>query len=530
LSETSMLRRLATVTLLLAACTAGSSVASDKSPTEKQDLLRFTEKWTGDFDGMRKRREIRALVTLNKLFYFLDGPVQRGEAYELLKEFETFVNKKLKTSTLRIEVIFIPVGRDQLLPRLVDGRGDIAAANLTITKERKELVDFSDPFLTNVSEVLVTGPAASKISTVDDLSGKEVHVRRSASYFEHLTRLNASFRRRGLREVKIVPADEYLEDEDILEMVNASLIPMTIVDSHKAQFWKDIFDHITVHENIAVNTGGQIAWAFRKGSPQLKAMINQFVAGHKKGTLLGNILYKRYLRENKWVRNSLADAEIRKFKDTVAYFKKYAGEYNFDWLLVAAQGYQESGLDQSKRSPVGAIGVMQLLPSTAADRNVNIPNIRVLENNIHAGTKYLRFLIDQYFSDTSVDKLNQHLFALAAYNAGPARVRELRKEAVKLGLNPDVWFDNVEIVAAKRIGRETVQYVRNIYKYYIAYRLVVDQLEKQRSPTATTPGPAKSRVSECPNGPRVTQEQLRRTAVAHTRTNCQYELSKLRVT
>jgi membrane-bound lytic murein transglycosylase MltF len=284
--------------------------------------------------------------------------------------------------------------------------------------------------------------------------------------------------------VKIIPADEYLEDEDILEMVNASLIPMTVVDSHKAQFWQTIFDHITVHEDITVNTGGQIAWAFRQGSPQLKAMINEFVAGHKKGTLLGNILYKRYLRDNKWVRNSLADAEVKKFNATIAYFKKYAGQYDFDWLLVAAQGYQESGLDQSKRSPVGAIGVMQLLPSTAADPNVGIPDIHVLENNIHAGAKYLRFLIDQYFADTTVDRLNQHLFALAAYNAGPARVADLRKEAVKIGLNPNVWFDNVEIVAARRIGRETVQYVRNIYKYYIAYRLIVDQSELQRRPAA----------------------------------------------
>jgi hypothetical protein len=213
-------------------------------------------------------------------------------------------------------------------------------------------------------------------------------------------------------------------------------------------------------------------------------MINEFVAGHKKGTLLGNILYKRYLQENKWVRNSLADAELKKFKNTVAYFKKYAGQYGFDWLLVAAQGYQESGLDQSKRSPVGAVGVMQLLPSTASDPNVNIPDIHVLENNIHAGTKYLRFLLNQYFADAKLDQLNQHLFALAAYNAGPARVADLRKEAVKIGLNPNVWFDNVEIVAARRIGRETVQYVRNIYKYYIAYRLIVDQSETQRRPGA----------------------------------------------
>jgi membrane-bound lytic murein transglycosylase MltF len=482
-----MLRRLVTVAILFTACTTGSGFAADKKASEEQDLLRFTEQWTSDFDGMRKRRRIRALVTLNKLFYFLDGPVQRGEAYELLKEFESFVNKKLKAGTLGIEVIFIPVGRDQLLPRLVDGHGDIAAANLTITEDRRKIVDFSDPFLTNISEVLVTGPAAPKISTVDDLSGKEVHVRRSASYFEHLMRLNASFRQRGLREVKIIPADENLEDEDILEMMNASLIPMTIVDSHKAQFWRDIFDHITVHENVAVNTGGQIAWAFRKGSPKLNVMINEFVAGHKKGTLLGNILYRRYLRDNKWVRNSLADAEVKKFKKTIAYFKKYAGQYDFDWLLVAAQGYQESGLDQSRRSPVGAIGVMQLLPSTAADPNVGIPNIHVLENNIHAGTKYLRFLIDQYFADTTVDKLNQHLFALAAYNAGPARVAELRREA------------------AKRIGRETVQYVRNIYKYYIAYRLIVDRLEKQRGSAATLP----SQRSTCLKPPMAVRRHTR---------------------
>lgn len=512
-----MLRRLIAVTLLFTACTAGSSFAADENATEEQDLLRFTEQWTGDFDGMRERRRIRALVTLNKLFYFLDGPTQRGEAYELLKAFETFVNKKVKTPTLGIEVIFIPVERDQLLPRLVDGHGDIAVANLTITKERQKIVDFSDPFLDNVSEVLITGPTAPKISTVDDLSGKEVHVRRSASYFESLTRLNTSFRQRGLREVKIVPADEYLEDADILEMVNASLIPMTIVDSHKAQFWKDIFDHITVHEDVTVNTGGQIAWAFRKGSPKLRAMINEFVAGHKKGTLLGNILYRRYLRDNKWVRNSLADAEVKKFKKTIAYFKKYAGQYDFDWLLVAAQGYQESGLDQGKRSPVGAIGVMQLLPSTAADPNVNIPNIHVLENNIHAGTKYLRFLLDQYFADAKMDKLNQHLFALAAYNAGPARVAELRKEAAKLGLNTNVWFGNVEVVAAKRIGRETVQYVRNIYKYYIAYRLIVDRVEKQASPAAAPPSRfSKRRFSKAPNGRRPTHARCRSRVVADT--------------
>ncbi len=411
------------------------------------------------------------------MFYFLDGPTQRGVAYELLKEFEAFVNKRLKTRTLKINMIFIPVGRDELLTALVEGRGDIAAANLTITTDRQKIVAFSDPFLKNVSEVLVTGPGAPTVSAVDDLAGKEIHVRPSASYFESLARLNTSFRQRGRPEVKIIPAEEYLEDGDLLEMVNAGLIPMVIVDSHKAQFWQDIFGDITVHPEIAINTGGHIAWAFRKQSRKLEAMANEFIKGHKKGTLLGNILYKRYLRNNKWVRNSLTDVNLQRFKDTVALFKKYAGQYDFDWLMLAAQGYQESGLDQSKRSPAGAIGVMQLLPSTAADRNVNIPNIEQLENNIHAGAKYMRFLHERYFANDELDELNRHLFAFAAYNAGPARIARLRREAASLGLNANEWFDNVEIVAAKRIGRETVQYVSNIYKYYVAYRLIADRLK-----------------------------------------------------
>ena len=157
-------------------------------------------------------------------------------------------------------------------------------------------------------------------------------------------------------------------------------------------------------------------------------------------------------------------------------FRQYAGTYEFDWLLVAAQGYQESRLDQSVVSRVGAIGVMQLLPTTAADPNVGIPDIDELEPNIHAGVKYLRFLRDRYFADDAVDALNQALFSFAAYNAGPARVARLRRQAGDLGFDPNVWFRNVENVAAKEIGRETVQYVSNIFKYYIAYRRIADTL------------------------------------------------------
>ena len=458
-------------------CLTAAAAAAQK--TQPDEFISLDEKWLGDFGGMAKRREIRVLVVYSKTFYFMDQGRQRGATYELLKQFEKFINKKLKTKTLKLRVLFIPVRRDQLIPWLLDGRGDIAVANLTITPQRQKQVDFSDPLAAGVREVLVTGSAAPAVKNLDDLAGKEIHVRRSSSYFESLMQLNQSFQQAGKPKMNLVIADEIFEDEDLLEMVNAGLIPMIVMDSHKAEFWEQIFDHIKVHPDIAVRSGGEIAWAFRKDSPKLKAVVNEFVKGHKKGTLFGNILLKRYLRDTKYVKNSIEQKELEKFEAMVTLFEKYADQYDFDYLMISAQAYQESGLDHSKRSSAGAIGVMQMLPSTAADPNVGIPDIEKLDRNIHAGTKYMRFIVDRYFKDEAMDDANKMLFAFASYNAGPARVISLRDKAAKIGLDPNVWFHNVEVVAAKEIGQETVQYVSNIYKYYIAYRMVVNQLEKK---------------------------------------------------
>jgi membrane-bound lytic murein transglycosylase MltF len=470
--------KIVTIAGILFSILSGVAIADKKSQQEEMFFQQKT--MLGDFDEMVQHGTIRALVVYSKTFYFLDRGRQHGISYEVLKEFEKFVNKKLKTKTLKVQFVFIPVSRDELIPSLLNGLGDIAVANLTITTERQKQVDFSNPLLGGVKELLVTGPAAPPINSIDDLAGKEIHVRRSSSYYESLIQLNTSFKKARKSQMKLVLADETFEDEDLLEMVNAGLIPMIVMDSHKAQFWKQIFDNIAVHQGIAVRAGGEIAWAFRKNSPKLKAVVNDFVKGHKKGTMLGNILFKRYLQNTKYVKNSMSEKELKKYNSMVQLFKKYAGEYNFNSLMIAAQAYQESGLDNSRRSHAGAVGVMQLLPTTAADPNVSIANIEKLENNIHAGTKYLRFIIDRYYKDEPMDDVNKLLFAFASYNAGPARVRGLRKEAVAMGLDPNVWFRNVEIVAAKSIGRETVQYVSNIYKYYIAYQMVVKQIDKKQ--------------------------------------------------
>jgi len=458
-----------------AAAPAGGSPAR-----AKMALALPSEKWTGDLEGMIKRRMIRVLVVYSKTFFFVDKGTQRGVAYEAFRKFEEHLNQKLKTRHLRVNVVFIPVSRDELLPALVEGRGDVAAANLTVTEGREKLVDFTDPLLTEVSEIVVAGPESPAIAAVDDLAGKEVFVRPSSSYFESLTELNARFKKEGKPEVKLKPAPENLEDEDLLEMLNSGLIKLLVVDSHKARFWKQVFPDLTLHEDVAVRSGGSIAWAIRDNSPKLKVELNEFVKKHGQGTAFGSEIFRRYLKSTKYVKNATSSEEIKKFRELVQFFRQYGDQYSMDWMLMAAQGYQESRLDQNAKSPVGAIGVMQVMPATG--KELKVGDIRLTEPNIHAGVKYIRFVVDQYFKDEPMDELNKGLFAFASYNAGPGRVRQLRREAEKQGLDPNVWFNNVERVAAQKIGRESVTYVSNIYKYYIAYKLVQQEhLEREKA-------------------------------------------------
>ena len=460
--------------------TTSGAEPGDEGPRQLESFdseLWLDQAWVGDLDEMAERGVVRALVAYSLGQYFLDGATQRGATYEALTEFETFLNQRLGRKTIKVPVMIIPVQRDELFPALERGLGDLAAANLTITTSRLEKVDFSKPFLTDISELVVTGPGADAPRSLDDLAGREVHVRRSSSYWRSLEKLNDNFRARGLKPVEVVAAEEFLQDEDLLEMVNAGLLPTTIVDSHKARFWAGIFGNIRVHEDLAVRTGGEIAWAFRKDSPQLAEVVNAYAQQHKQGTLIGNVVLNRYFKDTKWARNALAGEDHARFERTIGIFKKYGDLYDFDPLMLAALAYQESRLDQSVRSRAGAVGVMQMLPSTAADPNVGIEDITTLENNVHAGTKYLRFIRDRYFSDPAMDPLNQTLFTFAAYNAGPARVARLREEASRMGLDANQWFGHVEHVAAKRIGRETVQYVSNIGKYWVAYRLALRHLE-----------------------------------------------------
>ncbi len=437
------------------------------------------ERYTDDLPELIKRRHIRVLTTFNRTNFFIANSRTYGFEYSLLKDYEKFLNRGIKRRELKITLEFIPVSRDRLIPLLLEGYGDIAAAGLTITSERLKKVDFTDPYLTNVREVVVVHRSVKGIEKAEDLSGKTVYVRRTSSYYESLKLLNSKLTLKGLKPVRVEPADESLETEDILEMVNSGAIKITIADSHIARIWSRVFKNIRVLDGAAVREGGKIAWMVRKDNPLLKKSLNRFIKSHRKGTRIGNIYFNRYFKNTRWIKNPL-DKDIAR-KPYIRLFKKYGKKYGFDWLFLMAVAYQESGLNNKKRSPSGAVGIMQVRPATARDKNIGIRNIYRLENNIHAGTKYLAFLRDRYFSDPELKERDRLRFTLAAYNAGPLKIKKARRVAKKMGLNPNRWFRNVEIAVLKTIGQETVQYVSNINKYYILYKLHFENVEKRKA-------------------------------------------------
>lgn len=478
-------------TVLFASQIHAAAKSEQPTPTPQREELTISleeamKPWTGDLDGMIERGFIRVLTVYSKTFYFVDKGVQKGAVADAFRVFEEELNKKLakekkrKHKHLKVRIIFIPIARGELLPALAAGKGDIAASSLGVTEERKKLVDFSLPMVSDAKVLIVSGPASPAIASMDDLAGKQVFVRKSSVHYEILTDLNRRFAADNKPAVIIKDAPEELEDEDLLEMVNAGLVPLTLSADFLANFWKQIFPNIKVHDEVPLLTGGNIAWAVRKGSPQLKSVVDDFMAGHAKGTSIGNQILARYLKNVKYVKDAASAAERKKFLALVQFFKKYGSQYDVDWLLMAAQGYQESMLNQSLKSRVGAIGVMQIMPATG--KELKVGDITQAEPNIHAGIKYMRWMIDHYYGDEPMTNLDKALFAFASYNAGPARIAKLRKETARRGFDPNVWFHNVEYVAAEKIGAETVTYVANIYKYYIAYKLLMEaNMEKKQA-------------------------------------------------
>ena len=466
----------------------GAVLAADSPEPRDLDtsavIYRMTQKDTSDLGP--DKRTIRVLVHFSRTKFFVANGVPRGYEHDLMKEFEKFHNRQTKRGQVRIPVIFIPVLFDQLIPMLRDGRGDVAAGLMTITDARKKRVTFTQPYVRNVAEVVVAHAGAPAIAGTADLGGRKIHVLRGSSFAERLRALNRTLWRSAKSRVRIVEMPSDTSTEDLLEMVNAGIVQYAMADDYMANLWAKVLPQLRVLD-IKLSEGNDIAWAVRHNSPALLQALNEFIE-QSKGRYARDaaVLHYRYFHNVEFLKNNLEPDLLGRKKTLAPYFQAASKANGFDWLFLMAQGFQESRLSQTARSGYGAVGIMQLLPSTG--KAMGYSDIaHSAENNIAAGAKYMRHLVDRYFNEPGLPPAVRVDFALAAYNAGPTRIVQLRRLAAQRGLDPDRWFHNVERIVLEKVGRQPVQYVANIHRYYTAYRLAEDI----QSDPAGTPAPAR---------------------------------------
>ena len=302
------------------------SPQSETADTEEVRKLALSNKpWMGDFDRMLERRIIRVLAPYSRSLYFNDKGHERGLTAETVRDFERWINKKYASTLGKrpLTVYIIPTTRDKLLPEITKGMGDVAIGNLTVTEERLKLADFVSPEGSRtMKELVVTGPQSPAIKAVDDLSGKTVHVRKTSSYYESLESLNERLKKEGKPAVKLVLVPDALEDEDMMEMLNAGLLEIIIVDDWKAKMWAQILPKLRVNEQAALRDGGRVGTAIRKGSPKLAAEMLDFYTNHIKKQGLGPYRMKKYMSRIKQIKNPTGTSEWQRFEQMLLLFQK----------------------------------------------------------------------------------------------------------------------------------------------------------------------------------------------------------------
>ncbi|MCO4795027.1 MAG: transporter substrate-binding domain-containing protein [Bacteriovoracaceae bacterium] len=425
----------------------------------------------GGLKRILKDKYLRVLTTKNSFDYYIYQGKPKGIQYEMVREFVKHLNKKYSKGkkNLKIQFEMIPVDYDQMIPLLKKGKGDIIAAGMTINSKRQKKVNFTKPYRM-VDEVVVS----RKEMVNQKITGKTFHVRKSSSYFESIRKYNRSVKRKW--RVKTKSVSEELKTENILELVSLGKYDYTVADSYLAELAAKVFPGLHLHKHKPFGVKQGIAWAVKKEDSKLLQELNTVLPKVRKGSLLGNVFSQKYFGDINTIKSTNFNLGTSHLSDYDKLFKKYAKMYNFDWRLVAALCFQESRFNQGIVNKWGAIGLFQVKQMTANEPYINIKKItghKNAENNIHAGVKYLDWIRNRYFSKFKKmsDKAKLRM-TMAAYNAGPSRVKKAIRLAKKMGLDPNRWFRNVELAMLQMRKPEPVTYVSEINKRYVAYLLL----------------------------------------------------------
>ncbi|HUP56552.1 MAG TPA: transporter substrate-binding domain-containing protein [Bdellovibrionota bacterium] len=437
----------------------GAAHASDSRLASHVGQVRL-----GELNAILKARYLRVLTIKNPYDYYVHKGEMKGVQYEMVREFVAHLNRKYakKKRELKIAFELIPVDFDQLIPMLTEGRGDLVAVGLTRTPERDAEVEFTLPYQV-VRDVIVTRKELAK----ESWKGKTFLVQADSSYLRAIEESG--------EDVDVRAVDANLNAENVMEMVSLKGADYTLVNSYWAERIGRRFKNLTMLDDQPFRKEVEVGWAVRKGSPELLKELNAFIPKVRKGTLLGNTFGQKYFDNLSRLHRDF-DLAAQKISNYDASIKKYAKQYGFDWRLLAALCLEESQFRQEIDNKFGAVGLFQIKQSTADEPYVSVGPIRGkanADNNIHAGVKYLAWLKKSFFdSEDQLSEDERLRMMLAAYNAGPARVQEAIGKARRMGLNPHVWFRNVEVAMLSLGVPETVLYVSEINKHYVSYLLL----------------------------------------------------------
>jgi membrane-bound lytic murein transglycosylase F len=422
--------------------------------------------FSGDFDLIKKRKTLRVLLRNNSASYFLYRGELMGFEYEIISEFARFHNLRLK--------VIVPPGHDDFYDWLIDGKADLAMGFLeALDSRRAQSVEFTQPYHFASRHIIVHRD--NKTKSIEDLNRQVLAVRLNSSENLSLAKLQQNGANLNIRSV-----DDSIEIEQLIQRVGDKTYDATLADEHLLEI--ALADSQPVRSALKLEAEAAHSIAIKKKNIKLQTALNKFIKKTYKGEYY-NVLYAKYFKNKGSVKRLAKGRVVDTLEGQISPFdkliKKYSNRYGYDWRLITAQMYQESGFDPKAKSPAGAIGLMQLMPRTAL--SVGVDNMNDPAGNIKGGVKYLSWLRDRFDSELPIGE--RLWFSLAAYNAGLGHVQDARRLTKELGLNNKKWFGNTEnamLLLSKREysskarygyvnGREPVKYVSEIKERFEAY-------------------------------------------------------------
>lgn len=453
---------------LLAFFTPLPAVAVTTGPTQAQHSPQVR-----DLAAIRSSKVLRVLVNQSRNS---SGDVQGqeiGVEYHRLQAFEQYLNSHARDGQ-RISFKIVPKAKNQLLGALERGEGDLVAPGELLDADPAQGVEASAPIISHVPLVLVGVKGQPAFKRVEQLSGRTLSLSTGSAADEAVHQLNQKLALRKLAPVKIEWVDPSLAVEDVLEMVQAGIYHLTVVEQPIVERWAKVMPRLRVDRALTLSTNSNMSWFVRRDATQLRNTIDTFLTTYR-APANQDVAFERVYKRLYQVHNPLARQDRERLEKIRPMLQRHADEQGMDWLNLAALAFKESALNPGARGSGGASGLLQITPSAA--QRVGVSNIQSADDNVQAGARYLALIRRKFFSSPKVNERERMAFVLAAYNLGPERVQGMREEARKRGLNPNQWFFQTERIAMEQAGMGVVSYVNSVNKYYLAFDHERDSLE-----------------------------------------------------